>query len=313
VDPVELPGQVIPETLAEPRDPAALLRHLLEGDLARTPHTHAERDRKGPAAQPPFVPAAGEEGEDRDPRTATTDPEGAHPLRAVELVCGEGEKIDAKARDVDGDLSDRLRGVGVEQDPPFARERSDLGERLDDSDLVVRVHDRHEERPGVERRAKRTEVDEPPGVDGKSGDAEPLFLQGTARIEHRLVLRATHHDVIPALPVGAGDTEQRQVVRLGGTRREDDLARRRADQCGNAAARPIHPFLRPPPVCVGAAGGVAELLGEVGGHRLHDAPVARRGGLVIEIDRLRIRHLRGPQVAPRAKSPGGPGAIVHPE
>ena len=43
--------------------------------------------------------------------------------------------------DVERDLADDLHRVGVEENPLLLRDRADLGDRLDDADLVVGRHD----------------------------------------------------------------------------------------------------------------------------------------------------------------------------
>ena len=59
----------------------------------------------------------------------------------------------------------------------------------------------------------------------------------------------------------------------------------RADQARDLLAGMLHRLLGLPAKRVIAAGGVAELLREVGQHRLHYARVHRRGGVVVHVDR----------------------------
>ena len=89
----------------------------------------------------------------RPPRRAAADEEHAHPLRRVELVPGERQQIDVAelAGQVDRQLADRLRGVGVEDDRRigFLGDSRELLDGEDHARLVVGVHDRHQGRVGV--------------------------------------------------------------------------------------------------------------------------------------------------------------------
>ena len=85
--------------------------------------------------------------------------ERAHALGRVELVAGEAQEVDAQLAHVHPDLAGRLRRVRVHQDPALVGEARDLGDRLDRSDLVVRVHDADEDRLRGEGRRDVGRVD----------------------------------------------------------------------------------------------------------------------------------------------------------
>ena len=59
---------------------------------------------------------------------------------------------------VDGNLADGLHGVGVEEDALLVAELADLGDGLDDADLVVGVHDADEDGLVVRWRACRSSM-----------------------------------------------------------------------------------------------------------------------------------------------------------
>ena len=62
-----------------------------------------------------------------------------------------------------------------------------------------------------------------------------------------------------------------------------------SDQIGDLFARFVHSLLGHPAEFVVAAGGVAEVLREIGQHRVEDARVHLRGRVIIEINgRLHI-------------------------
>ena len=77
---------------------------------------------------------------------ALADEGGPNSLWTVKLVCREVEKIDARCLDVNRDLSCRLTRVSVKENGPWLlmTERCNLLDRLDRSNLVVGVHDRHQ-------------------------------------------------------------------------------------------------------------------------------------------------------------------------
>ncbi len=89
---------------------------------------------------------------------------------------------------------------------------------------------------------------------------------------------------LPFSLVHLGDALDGKVVALGRAGGEDDFLRGRADQLGDALARLLHRLLGHPAELVVAAGGVAEVLGEVGQHLLHHARIGARGGVVVHVD-----------------------------
>src|SRR5581483_10793749 len=102
-------------------------------------------------------------------------------------------------------------------------------------------------------------------------------------------------DVVARHAVSPGELRRpldRQVVGLGRARGENDLARVGADQPGNVAPRRLDRRQRIPAVDVALAVRVAEMLGEIGQHRLEHARVERGRGLVVEIDRQGVGALR---------------------
>ncbi len=200
--------------------------------------------------------------------------------RAAELVSGHGQGVDAAGREVDGERSGRLHGVGVHRDAELAGDRGQLGNRLDRADLVVGPHDRDQrERVGVARHdvAQRVGRDAAVGVDRQGDDLGALVLgQPVDGVQHGMVLDSADDDPAPArvgVAAGPEDALDREVVGLGAAGGEDDLRRARAEGRGQLLAGLLDPPTR------GAAGpvqrrGVAHLthgLGDggdgVGKHR----------------------------------------------
>src|SRR3954468_17555160 len=83
----------------------------------------------------------------REDMGTVSDVEGTDALRALELVGAERHQIGAERLDVELDIRCRLDRIDVEHDPLAGPDaRRDLSDRLERSDLVVREHDRDEDR-----------------------------------------------------------------------------------------------------------------------------------------------------------------------
>ena len=288
------------EPVPQPGEPRALLGHRLSAELCRQPEPDRERDRDRPGAEAALVPAPVDERPEAHPRVLAAHVESADALRPVEEVRGRREEVHPHGLHVDRDLADRLGGVRVKQDPPVLREAAERGDRLDRSDLVVGEHDRDEDRPVRERRADRGDVDQAVGPHRHVRDPEPLPLEAPGDVEAGALLDDRGDEVVPLVAVCVGDALEREIDRLRAARREDDLPRiAGADEPGELLARPLHRALRLPAVRVGAAGRMAEPLGEVGEHRGQHARVDRRR-------RLRVHEDREPQ-GHRSALPGDVG------
>ena len=124
------------------------------GDRRGAAEPDAERRRQGARAQAALLPAAVDQRQQPHPRPAP-DIERADALRPVDLVAGDRQQVDLHRLDIERDLAEGLRRIGVEQHAAGAAQRADLGERLDDADLVMRRHDRDQQRALVERRGER--------------------------------------------------------------------------------------------------------------------------------------------------------------
>src|SRR6478672_3016872 len=73
--------------------------------------------------------------------SAASDVESARSFGCVELVAGDGQKIDVEHVDVEWNFSGRLYGVDVKKDIVLRCDLADLFERLDGAQFVVGVHD----------------------------------------------------------------------------------------------------------------------------------------------------------------------------
>src|SRR5205823_984935 len=101
-------------------------------------------------------------------------PQRSDALRSVELVRADGDQIHLHLLDVEGQLANALHGVAVEQDPLLLADGADLGNRLHRPDLVVREHDRDQDRLVRHRVAHLLRRDAAILIDVEIGDAEAL-------------------------------------------------------------------------------------------------------------------------------------------
>ena len=94
-----------------------------------------------------------------------------------------------------------------------------------------------------------------------------------------------------------GDALDREVVRLGGARGEDDLVGLDVQRRGDRRAGAVDRRVRGVAERVAGAGGVAEHVGEVGQHRREHARIDRRRRVAVEIDRCVRAHAFAPAFA----------------
>ena len=187
--------------------------------------------------------------------------------------------------DIDRNLADRLHAVGVEQDALLAADFPDLGDRLDHADFVIGVHDGDQDRLVGDRFAQHVEIDQPVALHRQISDPIAVLLELLAGIEHRFVLGGRGDDVIAFFGIHLRHALDGEVVGFGGAAGENDFLRGGADQIRNLLARFVHRLLGHPAELVIAAGGVAEILGEIGQHRVEDPRVHRRRRVIVEINR----------------------------
>ena len=113
-----------------------------------------------------------------------------------------------------------------------------VGDRLERADLVVGEHDRDQDRPVGEGRFDVVGVDPAVAVDRQLDDLEAELLEVAERVPDGVVLDGAGHDPVAARLARPRGALEREVVGLRAARREDDLARLRADRAPRAARAP---------------------------------------------------------------------------
>ena len=96
-------------------------------------------------------------------RTSFPDIEGADALGTVGLVRREGHQVDLELVQVDLHLAGRLRRIDVEQHAAGTGQLTDGGDVVDRADLVVDVHDRHQDGVLAQRRLDHRDRNERAG------------------------------------------------------------------------------------------------------------------------------------------------------
>ena len=249
-DVFQLRKDPLPEAVPQPLESFSFPGHLPATEFAGHSEPDDPRHVQGSAAQSALVSSAVDLGGDPDARPPAADVERPDALRPVHLVRRQAEQVDAHLLHVQGNLSDRLGGVRVKEDPALFADRPDLPKGLKRPDLVVGGHDRDQDSPVRDRLQDLLRGHPAVTVHRQAGDPASATLQGFADIQDGFVLRVLGDDVVPAFPVELGDARERQVVRFGGPAGEDDLPGGRADQARHLPARPVHGLLRRPAVDV---------------------------------------------------------------
>jgi len=281
---VELRGDLLAQILAQGEQALGLLAHLLLRNFAGHAQTNNARNVQRPAAHAALVTASVHLRHQLHPRIAPPNVQRANALGPVNLVRRDRSQIHVVVDHVERNLACRLHRVRVEQHALLMTELSDFANRLQNADLIVRRHDRNQDRFAGHRVLQLVHVDQPVGLHRQIGHAESVFLQALAGIQHALVLGHLSDDVVALLAIHLGHALDRKVVAFGGAGGEHNLFRSRANQFGYLAASLFHRLLGHPTELMIAAGGVAINLAEVRQHRLKHPRIGPRSGMVVHIN-----------------------------
>jgi len=266
------------------RKPASL-RHLFLRDGTRLAQADDARNIERAGAHAAFVSAAVNQRHQLHARILAAHIERACAFRTIQFVSGDGHDIEVHFVYVDWNLANCLHRVGMENHTALAAQLADFRDRLQHANLIVGCHDRDQNRLVVHCPLQVVEIDQPILPQRQIGHAEAEFLQMLAGVKHRLMFGGRGDNVVALLAVHLGHALDGEVVALGSARGEDDLFRGRADQLGDSFARQLHRFFRHPSKRVIAAGGVAELLHEVGQHFFENPRIHGRGRMIVHVDR----------------------------
>ena len=198
----------------------------------------------------------------------------------------EGHQVHLHALQIDRHLAGALGRIHVEQDLARPGQLTDGGDILDDADLVVDVHQRHENGVVAQGRLELGEIDQSVRLGVQVGDLEALALELAAGVEHGLVLGFAGDDVAATLVVEVGRALDRQVVGLRRAGGPDDLLGIGIDQLGHGPARVVDGLLRLPAEGMGTRRRVTETAvhGQAGTHGLGHPRIDRGGCRIVHVD-----------------------------
>ncbi len=188
-----------------------------------------------PERRPELLPPANDQRRERD---AVAHVEHPHALWAIELVGGKREQVDAERLHVERQPERRGDGIGVKEHAVPASDRGQPRDGFDRAHLVVRVHERCQNRRGAERPLEYRGIDAALAVDGQQRNLDAAGAQAFERRQHRVVLDAGGDHVCRPRR-RRDDAEQRQIIRLGTAGSEHDLRASYADCGGDAIARVV--------------------------------------------------------------------------
>ena len=147
-----------PQLVAELGDASSVVCELVRGEAGGGAEADDARHVLGPGPQTAFL--AGPDDERRE-RRAPPDVEGADALWAVALVGRDRQQVHAQVVDRDGDLADRLGGVGVDDRPVGPGVGGELGDGHQGAGLVLGEHHGHEGHVIAEGAEPGVEIEDP--------------------------------------------------------------------------------------------------------------------------------------------------------
>ena len=238
------------------------------------------------------MPAAIDDGGKLYARITPAHVQRADPLGSVNLVCRNRKKINIVLLDVHRDLADRLYAIHGENDAVLLRELRDFRDRIDHADFIIRVHDRDQDRRGLDGLPHILRINTPIPLDRQIRHLKPVLLEVLASVQHGLVLDRLRDDVIALLAVHFRNTLDHQVVRFRRATREYDFFRRGIDQRSDLLPSVLHRLFRAPAERMVTAGRIAEFVREIRQHRFEHAWIDRRGRVIVHVNRQLDSHFR---------------------
>ena len=258
-----------------------------------------------------FMSAAVEQRFERDARTVASHDQRTDSFRPMKFVRAQRQQIDRQLSKIDRNFADRLHRITVQQHATLATDTTELGNRVDRANLVVREHHGDERRRRLDRVTNLLRINTGTAINRQDRDLDPLPPQSLGDIEHRRMLGRVRHELCRMAALGrptqksfrcrtAGgghptNSFDRQVVRFRRATREDDPIRRTIQQPRDLPTRTFDCLRRSPTESVIDAGSIAVLLREVRQHRGQHFRSNSRRGVIVEVDHAEGLGARGKQ------------------
>jgi len=166
------------------------------------------------------------------------------------------------------------------------------------------VHDGDERGVGTQRFFDLIDSDDAVGVYGEIGDGDAVFFERLAGVENGFVFDIGGDDVLGGTRSGADDSENGVIVGFCAAAGEDDFLRACAEKRGDLIASSFDGGAGALANSVDG-GGVAEVGGKIGKHRVEDGGFDGGGGVEIEVDAIHGDISRVERLSARVNSATG--------
>jgi len=275
----------------EPLKLLSLLRSPSAGEKnSRTAQARTERQWHCAGPKTVLLPATVNQGLEGSLKVAAH-VQRTNPLRTVHLVSREADQVGLCGQVANPHAARCLRGIAVKGYAVSTENRRQTRHVLNRPDLVIHRHHGYDEHIIADLRFQIRRRYHAVPVHGNGLHDEILpRRERPGRGEDALVLNGADENAIPARRRSSRQTEQGEVVGLGGTGSEDDLVGVGTDQARDGVRCLLDGLRGPPPDDVVGRVRIAEALVPVWGHPLHDPRVDRGCRLIVGVDGLPVAH-----------------------
>ena len=165
----------------------------------------------------------------------------------------QGHEIDRLGLYIKGHFPDRLGRIRVKQHAPIATEGPNLLDRLQNTDLIVGHHHRHQHRFRPHGLGQGLQIQQTQAIDWQNRHLKPQGLQIATGIQHRRMLRGHRNQVPPFVEIGLGHALDGQIVGFRCTAGEQNFLRAGVDRRSQSSPGSIDRGRRGPAVGMVAA------------------------------------------------------------
>ena len=151
------------------------------------------------------------------------DIEHADTLGAVQLMSGEGKKVDVHSFNINCYMTDGLHRIGVEKNSFFTADSPDLLYGHDGADLVVGKHNADEDGIASDCIADLFSLDHAVFVNGEISDLKTMLFQIFAGMKYRMMLDRRGDDMLTLALILFGNALESHIVGFGTAACEDYL------------------------------------------------------------------------------------------
>ena len=233
-----------------------------------------------------FLRAAFDEA---DKRVYFTEIQSAHSLGPVKFMRGKGQRVDTFRLYVDIEMPRRLYRVRMEGHAARPTNPSDLADRLNRPDLVIRIHDRDKRRVGTDRRLHLGGPPQPVLMYGQKRHLKAPRFQFLQSMQYGVMLEGRGNNML--FPLSFAQRRQRQkrlVVRLASARGKINFPRLAPKGRRHESAHLFQLLLRPLPKRI-KGGGVSVFLFQIRQHSGQCGVAHARRGRIICVNRHLFR------------------------